>query len=166
MTTVRNATREDVEEILEMYRAVARIPGGLARTEKEVTQSYVTGFVTKALQRGITLVAIHESGPVVGEIHAARSELKTFCHVLTDLTIAVHPDCQRKGIARLLFGTFMSEVRSMADVQRVELIARESNVHALGFYESMGFVREGEFRRRVRSVDGGLEADIPMAWLR
>jgi ribosomal protein S18 acetylase RimI-like enzyme len=48
----------------------------------------------------------------------------------------------------------------------VELIARESNAKAIAFYQSLGFVIEGRFERRIRNPDGSLEADIPMAWLR
>lgn len=52
------------------------------------------------------------------------------------------------------------------DILRVELIARESNRKAIEFYEKLGFVIEGRFAGRIRSVGGGLEDDIPMAWTR
>jgi len=52
------------------------------------------------------------------------------------------------------------------DIQRVELISRESNRKAILFYESLGFRQEGEFVSRIRNVDGSLESDIPMAWTR
>jgi len=52
------------------------------------------------------------------------------------------------------------------DILRVELIARESNKKAIEFYEKLGFVIEGRFARRIASVGGGFEDDIPMAWSR
>lgn len=33
-------------------------------------------------------------------------------------------------------------------------------------YQTLGFVIEGKMVNRIRSVDGGFEADIPMAWIR
>jgi ribosomal protein S18 acetylase RimI-like enzyme len=51
-------------------------------------------------------------------------------------------------------------------IKRVELIARESNEEAIRFYESLGFSVEGKMKSRIRNVDGTLEADIPMAWIR
>lgn len=81
--------------------------------------------------------------------------------------IAVHPEAQGRGVGRLLFTRLLGIVaRDSPAIVRVELIARESNAHAIALYESVGFRREGRFEARVRSVDGGLEADTPMAWMR
>jgi putative acetyltransferase len=87
--------------------------------------------------------------------------------VLTDLTVAVSPQHQKQGIARALFTQFFAELDSrMPHIKRVELIARESNSHALAFYESLGFVKEGRLEGRIKNPDGSVEADIPMAWRR
>jgi putative acetyltransferase len=50
-------------------------------------------------------------------------------------------------------------------VTRIELVTRQQ-LRALRLYESVGFRREGRFEDRVRGPTGGMEADIPMAWLR
>jgi putative acetyltransferase len=90
-----------------------------------------------------------------------------FGHVLGDLTVAVASECQGQGIGRALFEALLAAVqRERPGVERVELFVRETNVRAIRLYESLGFVREGELRRRVRSVDGGRESDLIMAWHR
>lgn len=171
---LRAATEADHEAIATLYRRAAATPSsGLAHAAEEVTADYVTGFVRRALDAGIALVAVEAGGPagdggrIVGEIHAWRSPLAVFAHVLGDLTIAVDPECQGRGVGRALFTEFVRLVRDeWPAIERVELVTRESNTRAIAFYESLGFRREGRLERRIRRRDGGLEADVPMGWLR
>jgi ribosomal protein S18 acetylase RimI-like enzyme len=47
---------------------------------------------------------------------------------------------------------------------RVELITRESNKKAIKFYESIGFVIEGRFGKRIKNADGEVLKPISQ-WL-
>lgn len=164
---IRATTLADSAAILLLYQRVADIPGGLARLSDEISADYVQGFLSRALTGGLSYVAIAADGEIVGEIHAYTPGIFCFSHLLSELTIAVSPDVQGQGVGRRLFESFMSEVEhNRGEVLRVELIARESNAKAITFYESLGFSVEGRFERRIRNLDGRLEADIPMAWLR
>src|SRR5688572_23211388 len=164
---LRPATLADADAIFELYCAVAALPGGLAREKDEITGDYVRHFLRHALEDGLCLVAEGAGPGLVGEIHAYSRGIRAFGHVLGDLTVAVHPQVQGRGIGRALFERLKHEIDArFPHIARVELIARESNAHALRLYESLGFRREGRFEARVRSVGGGLEADIPMAWIR
>lgn len=165
---VRKTIVTDIPFIEELYGRVAQFEGGLARTSAEITREYVEHFVSKSITDGIELVAsVGVPGRIVGEIHCYGNGIATFAHVLGDLTIAVDPEFQGKGIGKLLFTELLHEVTALRpDILRVELIARESNERALRFYESLGFVREGRLKGRIRSVKGGFEDDICMAWLR
>ncbi len=167
MASLRKTRLEDVDAVLGLYLNVASRPGGLARLEDEIDRDFVRRFLERAIDTGVAYVAVSDNGEFEGEIHAVSPGIFCFSHVLTDLTIAVDPSAQSQGLGRQLFEAFMQEVsENRLDIDRVELIARESNGRALLFYESLGFVREGEFRRRIRNVDGSLESDIPMAWIR
>lgn len=164
---VRTATIEDLPRVLGLYRRVAATPGGLARLVDEIDDSYVHSFLSRAIANGLTLVAIDDPGEISGEIHAYSPNLYCFSHVFSDLTIVVDPEHQGKGVGRLLFTQFLASVtEEYPHIKRVELIARESNEAAIRFYESLGFSVEGEMKSRIRNVDGTLEADIPMAWIR
>lgn len=165
-TLLRQATLSDANAIFKLYRDVAKKPGGLARLESEISHDYIEGFIDKACSQGLILVA-EEEGRLLGEIHAYGSGLFCFSHVLSELTIAVAPEAQGRGVGKLLFQSFLDWVTTaMPSVLRLELIARESNRKAIRFYESLGFVQEGCFNRRIRNPDGTLESDIPMAWCR
>lgn len=166
--TINSATVEDLQTIKKLYLAVASIEGGLARTANEVTDDYVGNFVEKSLKSGIILVARHsESQQIIGEIHAYALGPKVFAHILGELTIAVHPEHQGKKLGKTLFTELLRQVsETRMDILRVELIARESNKKAIEFYQKLGFKIEGRFADRIRSVGGGFESDIPMAWHR
>ncbi len=164
---IREPTIDDLPAILDLYRRVARTPGGLARLEREVDAEYVEGFLSKALDSGLAYIAVSADRRVIGEIHAYSPKLYCFSHVLSDLTIAVDPGSQGTGVGRNIFDAFMRQVRGhLPQISRVELIARESNDKAIRFYKSMGFEREGMLRNRIKNPDGSVESDIPMAWTR
>jgi ribosomal protein S18 acetylase RimI-like enzyme len=163
---LKHGRQGDWPEIVELYKLVAKNKGGLARGQDEISWEYVTTFLRKSEKTGLSLIAT-DGLTVVGEIHAYKLEPMVFSHVLSELTIAIHPDFQGKGIGRILFSAFLEEIIShRPDILRVELIARESNKKAIQFYETLGFRQEGRYEQRIDRGDGTFEADIPMAWLR
>ena len=113
---------------------------------------------------GVSIVAC--DGPRLGRrdprrAHAARG---SFNHVLTDLTVAVHPQAQGRGVGSRLFAAlFEAAARLTPPATRIELVARTGNAAAIRLYERLGFRAEGRFVGRVRLPDGSIEDDIPMA---
>ncbi|WP_440956590.1 GNAT family N-acetyltransferase [Methanosarcina sp. Mfa9] len=166
---VRSATFADLYKIMALYREVALNSGGIAREADEITEGYVRNFLEKSLVSGVLLVADNPSDPkeLIAEVHAYTPGSKVFAHVFSDLTIVVRPGFQGRGIGKLLFGTLMGDIeKKHPEILRVELITRESNEKAIGFYESFGFKVEGRMEKRIHGTTGRLEADIPMGWIR
>ncbi len=162
----RKATIKDTGDIYQLYKKVGKVMGGLARDESEISKTFVEHFTLRSQKNGTQFVVVDSSNEnkLFGEIHCYKPEPKVFSHMLTDLTIAIHPDYQGKGIGKKLFETLLSNISSgRADILRVELIVRESNKRAITLYENLGFVKEGRFEKRIRTGEI-LEADIPMAW--
>lgn len=165
---VRRASRDDVVAIERLYVTVSSTTGGLARQPDEISREYIEGFVTRSLADGeIVLAEVDGIEGLAGELHAYRNQLRLFSHVYGNLTVAVHPDVQGRGVGRALFTALLETViRERPDIVRVELMTAERNHRAQRLYESVGFVREGRLDRAIRGVDGTPEADIPMAWFR
>lgn len=162
----RTADQNDVSAIINLYKAVANRSGGIARKEDEVSAEYVESFVTKSTNTGLIIICEHPDHPneIIAELHAYRNGLKAFDHVLTDLTIAVHPDHQGKKIGRTIFTIFLEEVvRNMPHIGRVELVTQEDNLRAIQLYQSLGFRIEGRMEMRIK-MHGKYQADIPMGW--
>jgi putative acetyltransferase len=123
----------------------------------------VRGFLTKALGGGVALVAMDDKGAIRTELHASHIGPKQFDHVLSGITVAVHPLAQREGLARALFEAMFDAAKSLTPaVTRFELMVREGNTHAIRLYERLGFKIEGRFEKRVRLEDGTLEEDVVM----
>jgi len=165
--TYRTALFDDWPMIKQLHLAVSKQKTGIARWEHEVTDEYVQGFMKKALDGGLMIIAEHphDSSRVIAEIHASKQKIHVFSHLMSELTIAVHPEFQGKKIGRTLFTIFLEEIATnRPDIGKVELYARESNQRALQLYQSLGFRIEGRMEMRIRTPDGNYEADIPMGW--
>lgn len=166
---VRGVELSDLHKIMTLYKAVAVRSGGIARQVDEVTEAYVRNFIERCHETGIILTIEDPSNPgiLIAEVHTCSPGIKVFSHLLSDLTIAVHPDYQSKGLGSLLFRTLLQEIKSKhPGIRRVELIAKESNQKAIRFYKKFGFKVEGRLENRISGKTGELEADIPMAWIR
>lgn len=163
----RTAQIEDLDRLIRLYRSVARTEGGIVRLEHEITDSYIRNFLEKSLATGLIIVGEHPDNPeeLIAEIHAYKSGIQAFAHVLGDLTIVVHPEFQGKKIGRTILTIFLEEIgRNRPEIGRVELIARESNQKAIALYQSLGFLIEGRLEMRIKTTDQHYEADIPMGW--
>ncbi|MFN8345183.1 MAG: N-acetyltransferase [Spirosomataceae bacterium] len=161
---IRKSTLNDLPFIQELYQTVARISGGIARKEHEITEAYILHFLSKSLANGCSMVA-EENGKIVAEVHTYSFGIECFTHLFGDTTICVHPDWQGKGVGRNVFSSLLAYIMAeRRDILRVELHARESNPKAIELYKKLGFKVEGRAEGRVLDPDGSIVADVPMGW--
>lgn len=161
---VQKASDNNKIQIFSLYKKVSQTVGGLARNSNEITTAYIDNFCSKSQANGIQLI-IKDNDSIIAEIHCYKLEPTVFNHVLSELTIAVDPDYQGKGLGKLIFQSLLNIIiEERPDILRVELIARESNQKAIQFYQKLGFVAEGRFEKRISASNNSFEADIPMAW--
>lgn len=164
----RTAELSDVPRLVKLYKAVAKIEGFIARVESEITEEYVSHFITKSLEDGLIVVGESEENPdeLIAEVHGYRNSIGVFSHVMGDVTFVVHPDHQGKGIGRTIFTIFMDEiVNTRPDIGKIELFTGESNRRAIALYQSLGFMIEGRMEMRAKTPTGNYEADIPLGWV-
>ena len=163
----RTADMDDLHRLILLYKAVARVEGGIARLEHEVTEEYVKNFIQKSMATGVIIVgeSPDNADELVASIHGYKAGIRVFEHVLGDVTLVVHPQFQGKKIGRTILTIFLEEIgRNRMDIGKVELIARESNLKAIQLYQSLGFLVEGRMEMRIRTTHHTYEADVPMGW--
>lgn len=154
----------DILPILELYKTVATNTAGIAREANEITEEYINYAILETLNSGIGFVA-YVNSRLAGEIHCYKLKPNIFKHILSELTIVVHPEYQNMGIGRALFSALLKNVETTrSDILRIELISRKSNTKAISLYEKLGFKKEGKLEFRIKRKDGSFEADVPMAW--
>jgi ribosomal protein S18 acetylase RimI-like enzyme len=160
---LRPTSLADAPLMLALHRAAAGAPGsGLAREPDEMALDHIQSAIAKASASGVALGA-WAGEAMIGEIHASRMGPRQFAHNLLDLTVAVRPDWQGRGVgARLFEGLFVEAAKLLPKVERIELMVREGNLGAVRLYERLGFAIEGRFARRVRLKDGVVETDLAM----
>ncbi|MEM7484005.1 MAG: GNAT family N-acetyltransferase [Bacteroidota bacterium] len=152
------------KELLNLFKKVVTIPDGIIRKRHEITANYINDFYEKSLENGLILFAKSKNS-IVGEIHAYTPSIYAFQHILTDLTIAIYPEFQGKGIGRKLFQTFLEIVKTeFHHILRVELYTREHNKRNVAFYKSLGFINEGRQQHKIFNSKSKLETPLHMAW--
>lgn len=156
----RPLTLADAPALLILMR---RAEGGLGRLPDEMDLPWIQEALGGALAGGVAIGA-WDGARLIGMIKASRMPSVQFQHVLWDLTVAVDPDAQGRGVGQRLFEALIAGARSTTPkVERIELVVREGLTHAIRLYERVGFRQEGRFERRFRLSDGTCEADLPMA---
>ena len=162
---IRSALLTDFEGIFRLYKRVAAQGNGIARLEDEITEGYVHENLTRGLDDGIVLV-VETDGQIVAEIHTYRIGIRIFEHVLSNLTIAIHPNFQGKGIGYQLFKQLLEKVENeMPHILRVELHARDGNEAAIRLYKKLGFELEGYLKNRDKMADGSFYDDVSFGWM-
>jgi ribosomal protein S18 acetylase RimI-like enzyme len=162
---VRKSTAADTLAIFDLYKKVAIEDGGIARTESEITEGYIQNFLNHSWDNGLSVV-VEIDRQIVGELHTYPIGPKIFEHVLSNLTVGVHPDFQGQGIGKQLFTYLLGLVETeMPHILRVELDTRDGNERAITLYQSVGFVIEGRLRNRDKMADGRFFDDLPMGWM-
>ena len=162
---LRMLSVKDADSLLALYRAAAA-GGTLGRDPDEFTRIDVLQTMEEALATGVCIGAF-DNDKLCGWTHGLRLVPRRFCHVLSGLTIAVHPSCQELGIGRSLFEALLAHVAALdPPIERIELILQADNTSALHLYTMLGFIEEGRLWRRVRCLNGSVVDDIYMARLR
>lgn len=164
---IRLLTSTDAPGLLELHRLATAVPEGLIREPEEISPQYIDKILALPARGGIALgLETAETGVLAGTIHAYPwPGIRAVRHLLTDLTIAVHPRHQGKGYGRKLFQHFLSMVElERPDILRVELYTYSTNLRNRSFYESLGFEQEGIHRNKILDRSGELCTPISMVW--
>ena len=110
--------------------------------------------LTSAYERDGNMTFFAEAdGKLVGMAGAGWSQKAKLRHVAEVYGVYVSPDMRGGGIASLLMGSLLEELRSLGQVEKVSLGVTSDNTAAVQLYENLGFEIVGTARRALK-VDG------------
>ncbi len=129
----------DLDEVLAIERASFSLPWSRGAFLYEIEQNQVARcWVLRQKRRVAGYLCLWE---IADEVHITN--------------IAVHPDCRRQGLARMLLKQILDDARRRA-LRVVVLEVRPSNTEARALYDAFGFRVVG--RRRGYYYDTGEDA--------
>ncbi|MBI5493860.1 MAG: GNAT family N-acetyltransferase [Deltaproteobacteria bacterium] len=159
---IRPATLQDAPALAATEREIARTPGLLASRPHELSDGKFAAKIAElATAEGGRYLVAEMDGAIVGHAMLDPLALEVTRHVV-QLTLAVHPGWQGKGIGKALLTALLAWARAAPGVEKVELRARSGNAVALALYQKLGFVEEGRLQRRIRLGPGQYLDDIAM----
>ena len=87
-----------------------------------------------------------EAGEVLAYAYAGRFRERAAYDWIAETSIYVHPDAQRHGIARRLYGVLLDAMRLQGLTQAVGVITLPGTT-SVAFHESLGFAAAGVWRQ-------------------
>ena len=112
--SLRPLSLADAPMLLVLMR---RAEGGLGRLPDEMDLPWMEEALAGALNGGIAIGA-WDGSRLVGMIKASRMPSVQFQHVLWDLTIAVDPESQGRGIGQSLFEALFASAATLTPKNR------------------------------------------------
>ncbi len=136
----------DLDEVIVIERLSFTLPWSRGAFLYEIEQNQVARcWVLRQQRRLVGYVCLWE---IADEVHITN--------------VAVHPECRRQGLGRMMIGWILDDARRR-DLRLVILEVRPSNTEARALYESFGFQVVG--RRRGYYYDTGEDALVMEARL-
>lgn len=151
--SIRQATLNDRENLTKLFFSI-----------KAKEEDYIQAVVEASLRFGFCLVASIDDKFIACVCAVKLGAISSVSHTLTDLTLVVNQDYQKKGIGKEILLKFLEEIEKSSEFGRVEVMVNEKFENSISFYESIGFKRQGKFEKRIKTKDG-YQDDIALAWL-
>jgi ribosomal protein S18 acetylase RimI-like enzyme len=155
---IRQARVADAPAIVALDRALAVAGEGMVLTPDQIRTVDEEAFRLDDIYRGMSAgdatvcVVVEIDGAIAGAADLRQLHPTRVRHVGV-LSVGVHPDFRRRGVARALMQHLIEHARSYV-LSRLELYVREDNRAAQALYESLGFTHEGTRAKFVRVDDG------------
>ena len=134
---LRQCSEDDIESVLELWRAAGSTP-----SMTDTSDDLRTTINSRASSVIVAVSGGTVAGSIIGAFDGWRGNL---------YRLAVHPDYQRRGIARRLLSEAETWLRAQG-AKRVGAVVEKDHPWAVGVWESSGFVLEPMDLRYVRNL--------------
>ena len=140
--TIRLATESDAAAIREIYAPIVR-DTHISFEQVAPTHDEIAARIGGTLAQYPWLVCALD-GKLAGYAYASAFRSRAAYQWTTETTVYVHPDLQRRGIARALYASLLAILRAQGYVTAVGVIALP-NPASIRMHEAVGFRKIGVF---------------------
>lgn len=162
--TIRSATKEDAENLLEFFNGVCSESVFLLSdgSETSYTAEQEKEFINAHSENTQNFLVLAEAnGEIIGNCTFEQvSFLKRVKHRCT-LGISVKEKYQGMGIGKILM-CFAQDAAKQKGFEQMELEVIANNQKAINLYDKLGFVKCGEITDGIKYPDGSYENIIIM----
>ncbi len=128
--------QQDIDEVLALWLAAGSLPSATDTRE---------GLACLLAADADALLIAKADGHLIGSLIAAWDGWRASFYRL-----AVHPDWRRRGLATAMLREAERRLRARGATRLTAIVAHDDPV-AMGFWEAVGYVRQAEQARLVRS---------------
>lgn len=156
---LRNPTAEDAQGILNIMRLTSSETENMRRYPDEIrmTADEEANFLQSIEESEESLMICAEiDGKIVGNGGISPVASVEKCRHRANLGIAVQKAYNGLGIGTQIVSALLEEAKK-AGYEQVELDVVTDNYRAIGIYERLGFVRNGEIPNAFKRRDGGYQ---------
>jgi phosphinothricin acetyltransferase len=138
--TIRIAREADAEAVVKIYGPVVR-DTAISFEVEPPTPDEIRGRIRTVLEHAPWLVC-EIDGTVAGYAYAGKFHARAAYQWTVEVTVYVHADHHRRGVARGLYTSLLAGLRVQGFRTAVGIIALP-NPASVGLHERMGFLRGG-----------------------
>lgn len=147
---IRIARDEDATAIHAIYAPCVR--DGVATFETELPGVDTMRERLRSRLQHYPWLVWEEAGEVLAYAYAGRFRERAAYDWIAETSIYVHPDAQRHGIARRLYGTLLDVMQLQGINQAVGVITLPGTI-SVHFHQSLGFAPAGIWRHAGWKLD-------------
>lgn len=162
---IRNATAEDADRLLKVFRSVAAEGRYILKTPEEAdkTLEQEIEFIETHNRDDASLFLIAESGDqLIGAAGLMASPSARHAHTGL-LGIFVVREWRGKGIGTLLMERLIDWARRHPVIEKINLEVYDHNTDAIRLYRRLGFLEEGLRIRQARFGPGDYADEVLMS---
>ncbi len=148
--TIRKARIEDSFACAQAEREIAATPGLLVSKPFELLEDEFRTTILKSTQPKSVIYLVAEcKEELVGHAFLEPLHRSVISHV-ADLTMAIHPGWQGKGIGTQLLQALIKQAKVSGNIEKIALHVRATNERAIALYTKAGFIQEGQLKKHVK----------------
>jgi L-amino acid N-acyltransferase YncA len=142
--TIRHARAGDVPAMLAIYGPIVRDTA--ISFEYEPPTSAELEARLHAIEGQYPWLVAERAGQLAGYAYASSFRSRAAYQWAVEVTVYVHPEHHRHGVARALYGALFDELRAQGFCTAIAVITLP-NARSVALHERLGFAPVGVFRR-------------------